>query len=95
MTQEFYFEGDHQLPPVTTPLNNFFYCFSEISVLAYKWWVYHRLNGFKLIGMLYYNRSYLMILVNDTNYNHGHNTLRLFDILSTVPFTTSETKFDY
>ena len=28
-------------------------------------------------------------------YNHGHNILRLFDILPNVPFTTSETKRDY
>ena len=28
-------------------------------------------------------------------YNHGHNILRLFDILPNVPFTTSETKDDY
>ena len=27
--------------------------------------------------------------------NHGHNILRLFDVLPNFPFTTSETKRDY
>ena len=28
-------------------------------------------------------------------YNYGHNILRLFDVLSNFPFTTSGTKCDY
>ena len=28
-------------------------------------------------------------------YNHFHNILRLFDVLSNFPFTTSETMGDY
>ena len=28
-------------------------------------------------------------------YNHGHNILRLLDILANSPLTTSETKCDY
>ena len=27
--------------------------------------------------------------------NHGHNILRIFDVLPNLPFTTSETKPDY
>ena len=29
------------------------------------------------------------------NYNHGHNIMRIFDVLPNFPFTTSETKPDY
>ena len=29
------------------------------------------------------------------SYNHGHNILRIFDVLPNFPFTTSETKPDY
>ena len=32
-------------------------------------------------------------LVND--YNHGHNIMRIFDVLRNFPFTASETKSDY
>ena len=31
----------------------------------------------------------------DKNYNHVHNTLRLFDGLADFPFTASEKKRDY
>ena len=31
----------------------------------------------------------------NSNYNHGHNILRLFDTLPNFPFTASETKRDY
>ena len=27
--------------------------------------------------------------------NHGHNIMRIFDVLPNFPFTTSETKLDY
>ena len=29
------------------------------------------------------------------SYNHFHNILRLFDVLTSFPFTTSETMRDY
>ena len=29
------------------------------------------------------------------NYNHGHNIMRIFDVLPNFPFTTSVTKPDY
>ena len=29
------------------------------------------------------------------DYNHGHNILKLFDVLPILPFTTSEAKPDY
>ena len=28
-------------------------------------------------------------------YNHGHNIIRIFEVLPNFPFTTSETKPDY
>ena len=28
-------------------------------------------------------------------YNHGHNIMRIYDVLPNFPFTTSETKPDY
>ena len=31
----------------------------------------------------------------DFDYNHGHNFVRIFDVLPNFPFTTSETKPDY
>ena len=40
----------------------------SFGVQTHKWWVYHQLPAFKLIGMMYYNRKSLMILVNDTKY---------------------------
>ena len=36
----------------------------------YKWWVYYRINGFKLTGMVQCNYSSLVILVNDAKYIH-------------------------
>ena len=30
-----------------------------------------------------------------TNYNHGHNIMRIFDVLPNFPFTASGTKSDY
>ena len=35
---------------------------------THKWWVYQQLNTSKLTGMVYYNHSSLMILVNDAKY---------------------------
>ena len=34
-------------------------------------------------------------VINFHIYNHGHNILRIFDVLPNFPFTTSETKPDY
>ena len=31
----------------------------------------------------------------NTNYNHGHNIMKIFDVLPNFPFSTSETKPDY
>ena len=31
----------------------------------------------------------------EEKYNHGHNIMRIFDVLPNFPFTTSETKPDY
>ena len=31
----------------------------------------------------------------EEKYNHGHNIMRIFDVLRNFPFTTSETKPDY
>ena len=30
-----------------------------------------------------------------SNYKHGHNIMRIFNVLPNFPFTTSETKLDY
>ena len=45
-------------------------CCSIFGVLIQKWCVYYRLNGSKLTSMVYYNRSTLMILVNNAKYIH-------------------------
>ena len=34
-------------------------------------------------------------LLGSQSYNHFHNILRLFNVLSNFPFTTSETMGDY
>ena len=34
-------------------------------------------------------------LLKVLDYNHGHNIMRIFDVLLNFPFTTSETKPDY
>ena len=49
---------------------------------THKWWVYQRINAFKLTGM-FYNRSSLMILVKDAKY------IQFLPIFSTSssPFT--------
>ena len=33
--------------------------------------------------------------MSKANLNYGHNNMRIFDVLSNFPFTTSETKPDY
>ena len=33
--------------------------------------------------------------MNDVDHNDGHNSLRLFDTIPNLLFTTSETKRDY
>ena len=38
------------------------------GVVTHLWRVYYQLNGFKITGMVYYNPSSLMILVNDGKY---------------------------
>ena len=53
-----------------------------ISLKPVSGGVYHRLNGYKLTGMVYYNRSFLMILVNDANYIHCLPIFQLFRALS-------------
>ena len=37
----------------------------------------------------------LKVKKRQSNYNHGHNILRLFHAWSDSPFTASETKRDY
>ena len=33
--------------------------------------------------------------INDFEYSHGHNIMRIFDVLPNIPFITSEMKSDY
>ena len=43
-----------------------------------KWWVYQQTNAFKLTGIVYYNCSSLMILVNDPKNIQLVSTLNFF-----------------
>ena len=49
-------------------IGDFLQCCPIFGVVTHELWGYHRLNGFKVIGMVYYNCSSLMILVNHENY---------------------------
>ena len=49
-------------------IGDFLKCCPIFGVVTHKLWGYHRLNGFKITGMVYYNCSSLMILVNNENY---------------------------
>ena len=46
-------------------------------------------------GTLLYLLRTKQLKVLIINYNHGHNILRMFDILANIPFTASERKRDY
>ena len=35
------------------------------------------------------------VYISNVWYNHGHDIMRIFDVLPDFPFTTSETKPDY
>ena len=63
-------------------------CCSLARFLTHEWCVYHWLNGFKLTGIVYYNRSSLIILVNDTRYI-------LYHINLPTQFSTPRTSFPY
>ena len=41
------------------------------------------------------SRMFLLCVQTELNYSHGHNIMRIFDVLPNFPFTTSETKLDY
>ena len=49
---------------------------------------YHVLSKYLIIKLLYNIFSVM-------NYNHGHNIMRIFNVLPNFPLTTSETKPDY
>ena len=50
---------------------------------------YPRIISFELV------ESKGSLQIETHNYNHSHNILRLFDVLPTFPFTSSETMRDY
>ena len=43
---------------------------SIFGAVTHKFWVYHRVNVFKLPAMVYYNRKALMVLINKAKYIH-------------------------
>ena len=61
-------------------------CCSIYGSVTHKWWVYHRLNSFKLTGMVYSNRSSLIILVNDAKYIHFSPIFSTSQALSHLDF---------
>ena len=73
--------------------NNFLRQFTEICDLpvpemllhfrcfTHKYWISHRLNDFKLTGMIYCNHSSLMILVSDTKVHYFYSTFQLLRAL--------------
>ena len=52
------------------PPFSFKFVISPVIPEIHKSWAYHRLNAFKLIGMIFCNRSTLIILLNDAKYIH-------------------------
>ena len=67
------------------------------GVENHKWWVYHQLNSFKFNVMVYYNRSYLMILVTNVNYIHflpSFNFLEFFYI-ARINNSKNQSNFTY
>ena len=58
-------------------------CCSIFGAVTPNLLVYHRLDAFKRTGMVHYNRTSLMILVNDAKYIH----LLLVFSTSLGPFT--------
>ena len=65
----------------STETGSFSCNFSEVLLHfrfpTHRWWIYQWITTFKLTGMLYYNRSSLMILVNNAKY------IQFLSILST------------
>ena len=72
--------------------NNLLFLFPEVGdsycsifdAIIYKSWVYYRLNGVKLTGMVYYSCKSLVILVNDAKYIPPSSHLKIFHIASII-----------
>ena len=62
----------------------------ELEGIEIKWILFQRcmVTRFQMTACLNFSGWYW-------NYNHFHNTLRLFDVLPNFAFTTSETKRNY
>ena len=59
--------------------------------LWYATWIKKHIS---ITYLFYYICIYVNFLINKyyVNYNHGHNIMRIFDVLPNFSFTTSETK---
>ena len=77
-------------------------CSGKVSYIFSKkflifWKLKPRKNSlyFRKRNFLIFWERYIQNPRHIQNYNHGHNILRIFDVLPSFPFTISETKPDY
>ena len=78
-----------EIKGMTKSFNVFFEIYQpEMTIPLFNFILWHRVN----VHVWRYKKYHYFKFAYSSNYNHGHNVLRLFDIWPNFPFTISEMK---